>query len=1027
MALTITYNTTLVNAGYVYRTTGGGVTFSANLAGTTVFDYLTDTAVNNDCIYFGKTTTSNLSWADILLNIGTALVGGTGVWEYSSGATSWSTIPMMVDGTNGLRTAGAVRLQFAYPVNWRAVAVNGVTNPWIRFRLTGGTVTEGGANSTTTPRIGDGRVNVSGTTVGSPATLNDIYTYMLANYSYTTPIKNANYYDFRWFSVSFDSPTLSTNEVLEIHFDMNGTNNVRGLWNFDYWTTGVLVGTNHGKQGSKIVINGVTNSYPCTFTVNQKSYGATYFSNPNKNAGYPNFNGTFYDCTLQLAPGAVGIGDIQNCTFETGFGFIASSWATIAQNPFLNNKFIIMSSAAWSVYGVSFDIIKPDITFDTGTKYLLGSQQNSGSGLVWNFVDPIAALPTNSTTNKPMNNPRGTDSDIANVFFYDASAGTYTDITTACADATANDVSLNGDVGDCWYFNILTATTSLHHPSFTMTSATNDYVYEWEYYKTSAFRSFTYKWDETSNLSQTGVVWMERAISDITSTTINGVAGFWYRLRIVTKGTTTNTATQIRRRSRPGVCDWKLNYQNSINYTAKNSVGAALAGVELAVYDTTGVKQFSGTTGVLGTIAAGNVTTNKYYFDPLDATRDTTMDTVEVLYNPFTFVCRKYGYLPQNISTTISAPQIPVFTFLTNANVVASQATAHAYTGITVNGATNTITIDADHTMQEVYDYCEDWYSLTANMGYNEPFVTTDGQNFTSTYDLVLNNCALTGTGRISIVVNTVTYIGTATSTLDIVAVDGTHTNIKLAGIVAGSRIQLYDTTSSTELYNGIVAGTTLTLPITWTTNHSIRVRAMYVSGATTAYKWFTYTGTLENTGFSLTLTQVENTIYEEPNIDGSTVTECAISGTTVRIYVDDPDNTTTGQRIYNWYQYYLFTEAGIREQDGNYINAIDSTHYIFDNTMKIINQDTVNPLNITGANITPVSGAATNIFDLTNGASICLNFNRVEGFAYSSGSGLSPEEHNALIDQKATIDTNLDAKVSTVKPSYIIDGEIIC
>jgi hypothetical protein len=52
---------------------------------------------------------------------------------------------------------------------------------------------------------------------------------------------------------------------------------------------------------------------------------------------------------------------------------------------------------------------------------------------------------------------------------------------------------------------------------------------------------------------------------------------------------------------------------------------------------------------------------------------------------------------------------------------------------------------------------------------------------------------------------------------------------------------------------------------------------------------------------------------------------------------------------------------------------------------MKIINQDTVNPLNLTGANITPVSGAATNIFDLTNGASICLNFNRVEGLSLNT------------------------------------------
>ena len=209
--------------------------------------------------------------------------------------------------------------------------------------------------------------------------------------------------------------------------------------------------------------------------------------------------------------------------------------------------------------------------------------------------------------------------------------------------------------------------------------------------------------------------------------------------------------------------------------------------------------------------------------------------------------------------------------------------------------------------------------------------------------------------------------------------------NLTVANIIAGSRIQVYDTDTDTEMANEIVAGTT------WTTTHSyisdvnIRVRLTYVDGSTTAYYWYTANTTITSTGFNINASQVENTIYESGLVDGSTVTECSVSGTTIRIYVDDPDNTTTAQRIYNWFQYYLFTEDGIRDQDGSYVTASDVTHYIFANTMKIINQDTSNPLNILGANITPVSGNATNVFDLTNGASIAINFNRVEGFQYSS------------------------------------------
>src|SRR5574343_2095196 len=139
--MAITYNTNLTNAGYIYRTTGGGVTFSANLAGTTTFDYFTDTAVTNDALYIANTTTTGLAWSDVTFNIGTALAGTsvTGVWEYSTGATTWATIPMMIDNTVGFTATGAKRLQFAYPVNWKTRTVNGIaTKCWIRYRLTGG-------------------------------------------------------------------------------------------------------------------------------------------------------------------------------------------------------------------------------------------------------------------------------------------------------------------------------------------------------------------------------------------------------------------------------------------------------------------------------------------------------------------------------------------------------------------------------------------------------------------------------------------------------------------------------------------------------------------------------------------------------------------------------------------------------------------------------------------------------------------------------------------------------------------------
>ncbi len=85
-----------------------------------------------------------------------------------------------------------------------------------------------------------------------------------------------------------------------------------------------------------------------------------------------------------------------------------------------------------------------------------------------------------------------------------------------------------------------------------------------------------------------------------------------------------------------------------------------------------------------------------------------------------------------------------------------------------------------------------------------------------------------------------------------------------------------------------------------------------------------------------------------------------------------------------------------------------------------------LNPLNITGANIVPKSGTATNIFDLSNGASMALNFNRVEGFSYSSGSGLD-EAQAAMLSGINSKTASTDEKVKTLKnPSLLLNGEII-
>lgn len=213
-------------------------------------------------------------------------------------------------------------------------------------------------------------------------------------------------------------------------------------------------------------------------------------------------------------------------------------------------------------------------------------------------------------------------------------------------------------------------------------------------------------------------------------------------------------------------------------------------------------------------------------------------------------------------------------------------------------------------------------------------------------------------------------------------------------------------TTRSIEIYNSQPGSvTSVSANYTYIANSTIRYRLIAVNG-TTSHKWISGTGTATSTGMNISVTQESNDIYDTNGVDGSTVTECSISSNGIDIYIDDSDNQTNAQRIYNWYQNYLSSEPGIRDSN-NYILATDVTHYVFDNTLQIRNIDTSNPLEITSANIVPVSGNSTDVFDLSNGASIALNFTRVEGFPYSSGSGLDPTQAQRLIDIESQTQEN--------------------
>lgn len=387
-------------------------------------------------------------------------------------------------------------------------------------------------------------------------------------------------------------------------------------------------------------------------------------------------------------------------------------------------------------------------------------------------------------------------------------------------------------------------------------------------------------------------------------------------------------------------------------------------------------------------------------------------------YGPFTIDVRKYGYKFQRITRDLkySAPfgddsnvvrhgeRLPL---VVNAFVVASDAVATAYTGVTINGSAKTITLSGLRTVQEMYDYSQAWCDDAGNVQYDECLTTADGSTFSladgwklltsgSYLDYGVKRLAggtlkLTATGTYAPVVGTTTIEFAAAGTYLLTDIDATgmvtftntsggsvtvelpagvtyvnsgpsitvnepqtYQTVTVSGATAGSRLQIYDITSATELYNGIP-----TFPYTWTdsvavaADREIRVRIHYVNGASAKEFIEQIIGTCGQTPSTKDVTylasQADDAVYNARGTDGSTITGVTFTdSTTDKMNIDISAGSVELADLYAAWVYYAFTEAGIRT-DIDYIFAKDISNFIYSNLKWKNTTSPSVPLKITG------------------------------------------------------------------------------
>lgn len=257
----------------------------------------------------------------------------------------------------------------------------------------------------------------------------------------------------------------------------------------------------------------------------------------------------------------------------------------------------------------------------------------------------------------------------------------------------------------------------------------------------------------------------------------------------------------------------------------------------------------------------------------------------------------------------------------------------------------------------------------------------------------------MTTTGVITLA-NGATFNGTRTDANGTVEPPKT---VSVTGLTAGSRLQIYNVTTATEVVNTVVAGTSYTATYDegtgYTTGDTVRVRLAYDSGVTAKLP-FAGQAVVGSTGWSLLASQQDDTVYTTLGIDGSTVTEFTPDFPNVQVDISDPDGSTRVDRLYAWFVHTQSSNAdGIRLWFGGIVPE-DAANFRIVTSILNLKIDNVSATGVTftdGRRLYRDDDASPLVQSTTGGGSITFFAGKV--FTVNvGGSALTPTESAKLM-----------------------------
>lgn len=234
--------------------------------------------------------------------------------------------------------------------------------------------------------------------------------------------------------------------------------------------------------------------------------------------------------------------------------------------------------------------------------------------------------------------------------------------------------------------------------------------------------------------------------------------------------------------------------------------------------------------------------------------------------------------------------------------------------------------------------------------------------------------------------------------------------NITTSGLFPNSRVQIYNVTTGTELYNQVFSSD-LNLEyeegVDITSGDTIRFRITYANGVT--YKEpLQLTAIASSGGINLLIAQSDWTAVNALNIDGSTVTEYSTDFVNIQVDINDADNRTTKKRLVAWYAAALYNSPQALNEFFGALTIEDEVNYKVNTDLITIKLENVKtePLIFTDSDTRLYSSDGSSLL-ATTGGSIFMDSGKVfidETEVNTTLSNLSKATLN-----RTKIDTNTD------------------